>query len=126
MSEETTIGAEKPDAIDIFYDKSPQFRTIHPGGAWASITPELEVQIVFFTNLAPVPEYIRQKVTEQGGLGEEIDKIVKKGISREYEVGIILNKLVAIQVVELLNKMIAQLPQAEVQYQVVEGADKPK
>ena len=104
----------KPDAIDIFYDKSPQFRTVHAGGAWASVTPELEVQIVFFTNLAPLPEYVRQKINEGGSLGEEVGKIVKKGISREYEVAVILNKAVAIQIVDLLNKMIGQLPQIEV------------
>jgi hypothetical protein len=110
MSEEETKSAPKPDTVDIFYDKSPQFRTIHAGGAWASVTPELEVQVVFFTNLAPMPEFVRQRVSENG-LGEEVDKIVKKGISREYEVSVVVNKAVAEQLVELITRVMGQLPQ---------------
>ena len=68
MGEEEKDETQKPDSVDIFYDRSPQFRIIHPGGAWAAITPDAEVQVLFFTNLTPSPEYVRQILSE-GTLG---------------------------------------------------------
>jgi|GEM_PF-3629016 len=110
---------QKPDTVDIFYDKSPQYRTIHPGGAWAAITPDAEIELLFFTNLTPAPEYVRQRISD-GKLGEQTDKIMKKGIAREYEVGILLSKGLAEELIKLLGNMIGQIPQTELKLAVRE------
>ena len=64
----------------------------------------MELQIAFFKNLAPSPEYVRQAVTPDGGFGEELEKVVKKGISREYEATVVMNREVAKVVIDLLRK----------------------
>jgi len=105
--------AKSPESVDIFYDESPQYRIVYSDGAWASITPNLELQVVFFKNLAPTPEYVRQAVKEDGSLGEELERVVKQGISREYEVTVVMNKNVAREVLSLLTRLADQADKAE-------------
>lgn len=101
-------SAKLPKSVDVFYDKAPQHRTIYSDGIWAGITPSLELQIVFFKNLAPVPEYIRQEVTPEDKLGGELEKAVKKGMIREYEATIVLSKETAEAMLELVGRILNQ------------------
>src|SRR5262245_18604415 len=95
---------KKPTSVEIFYDESPQYRIIYADGAWAALTPNLEVQVAFFKNLAPAPEYVRQAITADGAFGAELESVIKKGISREYEATIVINKDVVRELLKLLQK----------------------
>jgi hypothetical protein len=97
-------SAGPPKSVDIFYEKAVEHQTIYSDGVWAGITPSLELQIVFFKNLSPVPEYIRQEITPDGKLGSEIESAMKKGMIREYEATIVLNRETAKLMIELLEK----------------------
>lgn len=110
MAEEAESTTDKPTSVDIFYDRSPQFRIITPSGAWAGITPDAAIQVLFYTNLTPAPEYVRQELIDEHRLGKELDAIRKEGISREYEIGLVLNPLFAHQMIQLLKRMIKELP----------------
>lgn len=99
-----TPGTKKLTSVEIFYDESPQYRTIYSDGAWVALTPNMELQIAFFKNLTPSPEYVRQVVTSDGVFGEELEKVVKKGISREFEATVVMNREIAGVLIDLLRK----------------------
>ena len=99
-----TPATKKPASVEIFYDESPQYRTIYSDGAWVALTPNMELQIAFFKNLTPSPEYVRQVVTSDGVFGEELEKVVKKGISREFEATVVMNREIAGVLIDLLRK----------------------
>lgn len=96
------------DEIDVFYEKTSDHRYVHADGAWAGSTPQLDIQIAFFTELQPMPRKIRHKVVS-GVLGAEVMKDVDVGVLRESQVTILLNPITAIQLVKLLKEMVAKL-----------------
>ena len=110
-------------AVDIFYDRSPLYRTVSPSGALAGITPNAAIQVLFYTDLAPVPEYVRQELVDQRKLGQELDKIQKQGIHREYDVGVVLNKVLTKSLIELLAAMLKQLEKVEIKDVQVEESE---
>jgi hypothetical protein len=97
-----------PKAVDLFYEKSVQHRTIYADGIWAGITPSSEIQLVFFKNLAPVPEYTRQAVTPDDKLGAELEQSVRKGMIREYEATIVLTKETTEAMIALVKQILDQ------------------
>ena len=105
-----TEGAQtgQPKSADVFYDKSAQHRTIYADGIWAGITPSSEIQLVFFKNLAPVPEYTRQAVTPDDKLGQELEQVVRKGMIREYEATIVLTKETTEAMLNLVQQILAR------------------
>ena len=95
-----------PKGVDVFYEKAVQHRTIYADGIWAGLTPSLELQLVFFKNLAPVPEYIRQEVTLDDHLGGELEKSVRKGMVREYEATVVLSRETAEALIRLARQIL--------------------
>lgn len=95
---------KKPGSVEIFYNESPQYRIIYADGAWAALTPNLELQVAFFKNLTPAPEYVRQAVTSDGAFGKELEQVVKKGISREYEATIVMSRDVVRELLRLFQR----------------------
>jgi hypothetical protein len=109
MSEEEKKEVEKPKAVVIRYHRARHYRTIHADGAWAGITPQLEIQFALFTDLRPMPDYVMHNITEDSGLGEEIDRKVPQGLIREAEVNIVMNVLTVEQLIDLLQRMVDQV-----------------
>jgi hypothetical protein len=108
------MAEEKEEAskdVKIFYEKSPLYRTVRATGAWAGITPQGEVQIMVFNDLRPLPEFVRQEITDDRTLGKEIEKVERKGVLREIEVNIAIAPDVAIALVGLIEQMLEQLRQ---------------
>ena len=100
---------ETPQEIDIYYKKSPDHRILKIDGAWFAITPQLDIQVALYNDLHPVPSRIRHKVTPEGQLSpEEISSDVESGIDRQVMATLVMNPVVAMQVVNLLNRMIKQ------------------
>lgn len=105
-SASVSSSVERLKSVDVFYDKSTQHRTTYADGIWVGITPSTELQLVFFKNLAPVPDYIRQEVTAEDTLGGELEKAVKKGMVREYEATIVLSIETAEAMIGLVQRIL--------------------
>lgn len=103
------MSESAPNQIKIFYEKSPQYRTIGADGIWAGISPQGGVQIAFFTDIRPTPDYTAHIVTTEGRIGDQIDKLEKDGIVRETEVMIVLRPQVAEQLIGLLQQMLGEV-----------------
>ncbi len=102
-----------PNQIKIFYERSPQHRTISADGIWAGTSPQGGVQIAFLTDVTPIPDYTVNKVTPEGHIGEQIDKLQKDGIVRETEVMVVLRPQVAEQLVGILQQMLGELKKGQ-------------
>ncbi len=93
-------------SVDVFYDRAVQHRTIYADGIWASITPSRELQLAFFKNLAPMPEYTRLAVTPDDKLGAELENSTKKGMIREYEATVVLSEETAQALLTLVTDIL--------------------
>lgn len=68
-----------PDEITVYYQKAKDHRTVRADGAWAGLTPALEIQFAVYNDLQPMPKSVRHKVTERG-LGPEVSREVDTGM----------------------------------------------
>lgn len=98
-----------PSQIKIFYEKSPQYRTIHADGVWAGLSPQGGVQLAFFSDVRPTPDYTLHDLTPQGAIGNQVDKIEKDGIVRETEMMAILSPRIAEELIDILRKMLDEV-----------------
>lgn len=108
-----------PKEIRIRYRKTPDYRVVHADGARVSVTPQLEIQIAFFTALLgfPTVEAV-QAVGPDGNLGPVVEPDAEFAIDREVGNSIIVNPLVAIEVIKALQTTINQLKETSPSEQV--------
>lgn len=112
MSEESG----KLDQVRFIFEKARHHRTLHADGAWAGVTPQLEVQVVFFNDLKLMPESVTHLVTPEGLLGKEISREYDRdSVMREANITVVMNKEAIKRVVDLLNLMVKQIENAEPQ-----------
>jgi hypothetical protein len=69
--------------------------------------------MVFFKNLAPIPEYTRIEVTPGNKLGGELENVIKKGMVREYQSTIVLSRETAQAMLQLLERIMKQTKAVE-------------
>jgi hypothetical protein len=101
---------ELPHEIDIHYKKALDHRIIKADGAWAGISPQLDIQFALYNDLQPMPSRVRHEVTPEGALSPiEIERDVEVGIAREVIATVVMNPIVAMQFVNLLQRMIEQV-----------------
>lgn len=111
-----------PSEIDINYRRASDYRILKVDGAWAGITPQLDIQFALYNDLQPMPTRIRHKVTPEGALSPiEVERDVETGIAREVVTTIVMNPIVAIQFVALLQRLINQATS-----DMEEATEKPK
>ncbi len=81
-----------PPAVRFYYLKSSQFRVVHVDGAHGGLTPRGQIQMALFNERQPIPQQTLEKLTPEGGLGDEIKdkRIQKEGLIREVEVEAIM------------------------------------
>lgn len=48
----------RPTELEIFFEKTPSFRTIHADGAWGGLTGQLGLHVAFFSESREPPESI--------------------------------------------------------------------
>jgi hypothetical protein len=79
--------------IKFFFQKSNLFRVVHADGAWGGLTPDLQIFFSLFNTRPPIPQILGQAITPDGQLGAEIPEmtVVKDGILREVEVGVMMS-----------------------------------
>jgi hypothetical protein len=103
-------GPSLQPEIDIFYKKSASHRVMKADGAWAGITPQLDIQFALYNDLQPMPSRIRHRITPEGQLSPvEVSRDVEIGIERQVIATVVMNPIVAMQFVNVLQQMIDQV-----------------
>jgi hypothetical protein len=83
----TTLGQTDSGARVTFnIEKSPHHRVVHVDGAFGGPTPHGLFHIAFYNDRVPIPKSITHKVTAEGNLGEEVERVGREGVFREIEV----------------------------------------
>lgn len=96
----------KIDKVDFHYVKANCYRSYHVDGAYGGLTPKGKIVAHLFNERLAIPQMIKYKVTEDGGLGEEIEREGKTGFIREMECSLIMDVDVAEVLVNWLQEKI--------------------
>jgi hypothetical protein len=111
----------EPPAIDIHYQKTPDFREVACDGALGGPTPEGKVWLAFYAERFPLPRIVRQDLVantdaqtfalDKSKPAEVIES--KRGIIRSVEFGIYLSIDKAAEFHEWLGKMLQEVKKPE-------------
>lgn len=82
----------RPEEVTFHYLKGPDFRTIHIDGAIGGITPSGFLHIAFFCERMAIPKTVKQKIKDDGTLGDEIDRDVREGVVRQMEIDVVMGE----------------------------------
>lgn len=105
-----TSEPERPSEVRFIYQKGRHHRTFHADGAWAGITPQMEVQFSFFNDLKPMPDEVIHAVKDDGTVGQEISREHQPlNIIRETDVTVVMNVAVMRNVISLFTRMVEQI-----------------
>jgi len=122
MADSTTPRPAVPpvgEKIKFHYEKSNLFRVIHVDGAVGGLTPTLDVFVSIYSQRAPIPKVMVQKVSPNGQLGDEVveERVQKEGVFREVEVGLMMNLNVARALFQWLGEKIELAEKTQQQMQ---------
>ncbi len=93
--------------MEFKYTKSPDYRLKYVNGAFGGPSPKGEIKIDFFIDHMEAPDLLVHAITPSGQIGEEIErKPARRPITRELQVGIIINLNDAKSVHEWLGRHI--------------------
>lgn len=107
------MGDEPPKTVDINWIKTSQFREIACDGIVGGPSAQNKLWLAFYNERFPLPRLVREKLIPTSvadeyliaeGEGQPLES--KSGIIRNLEVGVFLNKEVAIQLRDWLSKQI--------------------
>ena len=81
-----------PQKLRFHYIKSNYFRVIHADGAYGGVSPRRTIQINFYSERQPIPQLTVHGVAGDGALSGELpdERVVRDGIVREIEAGVIV------------------------------------
>jgi hypothetical protein len=99
--------------IEFHYLKVTDYRTFHADGAVGGLTPKGGISITFFSERPAIPQSVTQALDESGQLGAEIRRVGKKGLVRELECGVVMDKETAGRIHEWLGKQLATIEERE-------------
>jgi hypothetical protein len=99
---------ETPPTISFHYIKSNFFRVVHTDGALGNVTPSGNIFVSFYSERGPIPQIMTHEITESGQVGTEHqdERVGKKGIIREVEVGAMMSVETATSFVAWLQEKI--------------------
>lgn len=99
---------DTPTVVPFHYIKSNLFRVVHTDGAVGNVTPAGLIFVGLYSERAPIPQMMIHEVTDAGQVGTERqeERVSKKGIVREVEIGAMMNVDVATAFVTWLEEKI--------------------
>lgn len=110
--EENNLAAHEEDQaprqVTFEYNQSNLFRVVHVEGAIASVSPNLGINIFFWSEHHSIPLAITYEVSPEGALGREIERITRNTIVREIEVSMSMSIDTAKSIIELLETAVKQ------------------
>lgn len=113
MADEGNKEIPKVPKVRFVYRKARHHRTLHADGAWAAITPQLEVQFSLFNDLRIMPDEVTHLVTDKGGIGDEVSKEppekLPPDVLREVDVTVVVSKDTAKNLITALGQMVKQI-----------------
>ena len=103
-----------PTEVRFVYRKTRHHRTVQSDGAWAAITPQLEVQIALFKDLRLMPDEVTNLITEKGVIGTELSKSppdtdMPVNVLREVSVTVVISKETAKSLIDVLGQMVEKI-----------------
>lgn len=114
-------GEQDSKKLAFYYQKTRHHRTIRADGAWAGLTPQLEVQFALFMDLRPMPDYTLNEIVGDG-LGKELERVERSGVLREVQATVTMTVENAEEFIKLLAQMIAQAKHTREQIDRVNAA----
>ncbi len=99
---------EPPTVVQFHYIKSNFFRVLHVDGAVGNVTPGGLIFVGFYNERAAIPQVMIHEVTDAGQVGIERqgERVGKKGIVREVEVGAMMSAETATSLIAWLQEKI--------------------
>jgi hypothetical protein len=77
--------------IDFHYLRAPNYRSYHVDGMIGGPTPSGNIYIDLFLEKKPTPSRVKNKVTNNGEIGDEIERDSEDGFIREIECGLVMD-----------------------------------
>ncbi len=99
---------EMPTVVPFHYIKSGFFRVLHTDGIIGSVTPNGLIFLGLYSERAAIPQTMVHEITESGRVGAEHpdERVGKKGIVREVEVGATMSVETATSVIAWLQEKV--------------------
>src|ERR1700676_4214984 len=96
---------EMPTVVPFHYIKSNLFRVLHTDGIIGSATPSGLIFLGLYNERAAIPQVMVHEITETGKVGAEHpdERVGKKGVVREIEVGALMRAETATSVIAWLH-----------------------
>ena len=97
-----------PSSLSFYYIKSNFFRVLHVDGLIGGPTPSGLIFVSLYNERAAIPQITTHDITEGGQIGTEHldERVSKKGVVREVEVGLVMSVETASSVVAWLQEKI--------------------
>jgi hypothetical protein len=106
-----------PEKIRFVYEKARHHRTFHADGAWASTTPQGEIQFAFFNDLRPLPAFTVSAISKEGTVGAELERSVNpEDVLREANVTVVMSRDSLKGLIELLSNIIRKMEETEKEF----------
>jgi len=98
-----------PQEVEFFFEYDPGYRIISTNGVWGGLTPRGEFRLDFFVESVGIPDSVKNKITAEGKLGEEITRQPEKRFVRRLQVGVLLSQIQAEALSELIQERIKDI-----------------
>ena len=97
--------------VKFLFEYDQGYRLIGANGVWSGITPRRDMRLDFFVESVGVPEQVTHLVTENGGLGPELNRSPDHRIVRRLQVGVLLSLDQAESIADFIKKQITEFKQ---------------
>lgn len=99
---------KKLSAVQIYYEKTPLYRTVYSDGFIGGVTPTGAVNLSFYASRNPIPKSTTHELQPDNSLDPKgkVSEDSKLGIIREVEFGVYLTKETAREMYNFLKTII--------------------
>lgn len=110
-----------PDSVKFHFIKSSHFRVIHVDGAIGGLTPRGLIHAALYSERGAIPQVIEQDFSPDGDLLAQRTVAGKDGVTRELDVDLMLNYQSAVELRDLLAKLIKRFDEVSSEDELPEG-----
>lgn len=104
------MNPDEAPEVEIFFEKSPQYRVIHADGAWGGLTAQLGLHVAFYSEFRQPPESITYTVTNNAPA--EKARTGREAIVRHIEAEVAFNLQTALSLRDWLNTKLKEAEKA--------------
>lgn len=102
------MSNDTPTVVPFHYIKSSLFRVLHTDGIIGNITPSGLIFLGLYSERTAIPQVMVHEITDAGQVGPEHpdERVGKKGVVREIEVGAVMSVETATSVIGWLQERV--------------------